>query len=210
MGDPPDDVLLELWRNGDREAGGILLDRYFAQVCRFFANKLPDDLEDLVQQTFLACAEGTGRIRDGASFRSYLFGAAHNLLRARLREKTRRSPDALDELVLAEVTASPSSIVADRREQRLLLLGLRALPLAQQVALELYFWEHLSAPQISASLGIPEGTVRTRLRDGKARLAQQIDRLRKDPRTVATTASDVETWAAEISAMLSSWKPPGP
>lgn len=212
MAGEDDGALLTAWGQGDKAAGGILIDRYFSPVCRFFANKLPDDVEDLVQKTFLACVEGRDRIRDRSSFRSYLFAVAHNVLRRHLRDRT-KSPDtdgsdALDRCVLAEVTPSPSTIVADRREQRLLLLGLRRLTLPQQVVLELYFWERMSAAQIGEVLGSPEGTIRTRIRDGRLRLAEHIDALRKDPGAIPTTASDVDAWAERIAAMLEQWTPP--
>ncbi|MBC8069448.1 MAG: hypothetical protein IAG13_14020 [Deltaproteobacteria bacterium] len=42
------------WQAGDREAGGALIDRYFDAVRRFFESKAHDDIEDLIQQTFLA------------------------------------------------------------------------------------------------------------------------------------------------------------
>ena len=209
MVEPADEILLARWAGGDRQAGGVLLDRYFVLVCRFFANKLPDEVEDLVQQTFLACAEGRDRIRDGGRFRSYVFGVAHNVLRARLRGRLKTGYAALDDIVLAEVSASPSTIVADRREQRLLLLALRRLPLAQQVALELYFWERMPAREIGEVLDVAEGTVRTRIRDGRTRLAAVMDDMRRQPAGVPTTDSDIETWVAEISAMLDSWRPPG-
>ncbi|HWB74290.1 MAG TPA: sigma-70 family RNA polymerase sigma factor [Nannocystaceae bacterium] len=207
MSDPGDEQLLAAWAAGDRIAGGALLDRYFALVCRFFANKLPDDAEDLVQQTFLACVEGRDRLRSGA-FRSYLFGAAHNVLRAQLRRRLRTRADSLDDVVLADVTPSPSTIIADRREQRMLLEGLRRLPLHQQIALELYFWERMTAAEIGDALALPEGTVRTRLRDGRLKLLGVIDRLRDEPRALPTTESDVDRWADDIAAMLASWAPP--
>lgn len=208
MGRVDDEALLIAWAGGDRLAGGALLDRYFAVVARFFANKVPDDIEDLVQQTFLACAEGRDRIRSGAKFRSYVFGVAHNVLRVHLRKRTRGAVDALDDVVLADITPSPSTIIADRREQRLLLLALRRLSLAQQVALELYFWEQLPASDIAEILEIPEGTVRTRIRDGRLRLAAEVDALRREPGSPPTTASDIETWASAITAMLQDWEPP--
>lgn len=208
MSERGDEQLLAAWAEGDRTAGGLLIDRYFAPVCRFFANKLPDDAEDLVQQTFLACLEGRHRMRTGA-FRSYLFGAAHNVLRAQLRKRLRSRTDGIDDVVLADVTPSPSTIIADRREQRLLLEALRRLPMHQQIALELYFWERLGAGEIGDALELPEGTVRTRLRDGRLRLLAEIERLRDEPRAAPTTESDVDAWADSIAAMLARWEPPG-
>lgn len=82
--------LLEAWRSGDTKAGGELFDRHFASIHRFFHNKVGDGLEDLVQQTFLRCTEGVERFRSDSSFRTYLFGVAHNLLREHIRRKHSR------------------------------------------------------------------------------------------------------------------------
>ena len=46
-------------------------------------------LEDLVQQTFMACVEGRERFRNDSTFRTYLFGVAHNVLRSHLRKRRR-------------------------------------------------------------------------------------------------------------------------
>ena len=53
---PSDGELFELWAGGDNAAGSALLDRHFAALFRFFRNKAPDAVEDLIQETMLACA----------------------------------------------------------------------------------------------------------------------------------------------------------
>ena len=75
-----DMALVTAWRDGDREAGAQLFDRYYASIARFFRNKVGPQSADLVQSTFLQCFEGLGRMHS-SNFRSYLFAIACNLLR---------------------------------------------------------------------------------------------------------------------------------
>ncbi|MCA9638020.1 MAG: RNA polymerase subunit sigma-70, partial [Myxococcales bacterium] len=64
--------LLEAWRGGDPRAGDTLLRRYFAALHRFFANKVDDEVEDLIQRTFLALVRSRHAIREGDRFRAYM------------------------------------------------------------------------------------------------------------------------------------------
>ena len=48
--------LLQKWSDGDASAGNQLFNRHFDPVCRFFANKVSEDVDDLIQKTFLHLA----------------------------------------------------------------------------------------------------------------------------------------------------------
>ncbi|MBC8068279.1 MAG: sigma-70 family RNA polymerase sigma factor, partial [Deltaproteobacteria bacterium] len=174
-----DAELLEAWRGGDRTAGRALFDRHFAKIHRFFHNKVSVGVDDLVQQTFLACTESRDGYRGEASFRAWLFGIAHNVLRMHLRGKHGDFDPSLHSV--CDLGPSPSAMVMARAEQRLLLEGLRRIPLDYQVVLELHFWEHMSGSEIAAALAIPEGTVRTRLRRGRIVLGEQVQALAAEP-----------------------------
>ena len=82
-----DQALLEAWRGGDEHAGRELVERHLPAVYRFFANKLGRDVDDLVQQTFLALIEGRDRVREAAGFRGFLFGIARNKLLKHFRDR---------------------------------------------------------------------------------------------------------------------------
>lgn len=71
-----DATLLERWRTGDAAAGQELLRRHFRSIYAFFANKVSGPPDDLIQETFRACVEARGRIREGSSFRAYLLTIA--------------------------------------------------------------------------------------------------------------------------------------
>lgn len=197
-----DQALVEAWRGGDKQAGVELFDRYFAAISRFFRNKLPEQAEDLIQQTFAALLEGRERLRADASFRSYLFGIAHNLLRAQLRTLSRgRAIDPL-ESSFAELAPSPSAIAVDRAEQELLLRALRTLPIDHQIALELHYWEGLTSAEIATIVAVPPSTMRSRLGRARALLERAITDLAEQPGLAHSTLDGFEAWRRDLRARL--------
>lgn len=188
--------LLEAWRAGDRESGGALFDRHLGSVSRFFKNKVDGNIEDLVQETFLACVEGRDRFEGRSSFRTYLFGVARNLLLAHYRKK-RRDFDPLETSV-CDLGGGVSSLFAKSEQQRLLLRALRSLPVDQQVALELYYWEHMQGPALAEVLQISPHTVRSRLSRARSALRIKIDELADHPAMSESTLAEVDALAARL------------
>jgi RNA polymerase sigma factor (sigma-70 family) len=72
-------------------------------------------------------------------------------------------------------------VLAQREDERLLSLALQHVPVDQQIALELTYWEGLSAPEIARVLRIPENTVYSRLRRAKDHLRRALEVLSDQP-----------------------------
>ncbi|MEL7368448.1 MAG: sigma-70 family RNA polymerase sigma factor [Myxococcota bacterium] len=172
-----DSALLQAWREGDAVSGNQLFERYFPRMYRFFAHKSPDRIEDLIQETFLACVRGRDAFRGEASFKTYLYGIAVNVLKADLRRRSKA--DMLDFGVtsIADLGPTPSQLAAAEQERALLLEAMRRIPLDHQVVIELHFLEGLRGPEIAVALDIAEGTVRSRLRRGLDRLRRSFKEL---------------------------------
>jgi RNA polymerase sigma-70 factor, ECF subfamily len=197
-----DAELLEAWRGGRQDAGQALFQRYYDSVYRFFRNKVSDEIADLVQQTFMACVEGRDRVREMSSFRSYLFAVAHNILRTHLRASYRGQGIEFDEIAVRDLSPGPSSLIVRRREHRLLLEALRSIPLAQQVLLELRYWEQLRTPEIAEILDIPDNTVRSRLHRAQEALKAAMERLARTPEELASTLSNLDDWVRQCREQL--------
>ncbi len=182
---PTDEQLLRRWHGGSKAMGSQLFQRHFSSVQRFFRNKVfADDIEDLVQQTFLGCIEGIAQFRGDASFRTYLFAIArrrlYSYLRARNRSKEREDAD-LSVTSVHDLGMTPSSAVAAARETILMLKAMQRLPVERQSLLELFYWEDLRGHEIAEVLDIPPATVRTRLFRARAQLKEILDEmLRQD------------------------------
>lgn len=203
MEEPTDGALLQAWGAGDRAAGEALFVRHFDAIVRFFQNKIERDHDDLIQQTFLGCIEARAQFRGDGSFRAFLFGVAHNVLGKHLRRRY-REPASLDfaQVSLAEIGASPSLVVAADQRQRIMLEGLRRIPIDHQVALELHYWEAMTAAEIAETLGVPVGTAKTRLRRAKQLLAAELSDLMAGVTGAEPTETRLDTWAAGIRARL--------
>lgn len=206
--DISDFQLLEQWRGGDQRSGAMLVSRYMAVLSRFFRNKLrnPDDANDLVSETMLACTKARDIIEE-VDFRRYVFGVAFNQLRKHYRRgvKRGREHDDFSDICVGERDnpASPVTLMARRGETRLLVRALRRIPLNQQLVLEMSFFEGMSAPDISEIIDIPTSTVYTWQRRGKLRLAEVMRELADDPAQYESTMSDLESWAAQVRAHYS-------
>ena len=198
-----DAELLAAWAEGDQDAGTQVFERHFPVLYRFFSAKVADGVEDLVQETFLAAIDGRGRLADAASFRAYLFGIARNLLRGRFRKQRVRG-DEVDPQAhsLADLGPGASTIVGKRREHRVLAEAMRHIPIDHQVALELYFWEKLTGPELAEALGLTEPAVRSRIHRAKAALKKEIERIAATAALVQSTWGNLDDWAADIAAEL--------
>jgi len=166
--------LLLAWRAGDLAAAHTLFERHFDSLCRFFRAKLGDDVQDLIQQTFLACVEGREHII-GDSFRAYLFGVARHRLFDHLRQVYRADFETLGTSSIADLATSATGRMRRRQEQSQVLEAMSRLPLDFQITLELHYWEQMSGAEIASVLGISENTVRSRLSRAKEMLRGELE-----------------------------------
>jgi len=206
--EPTDRDLLTAWGGGDADAGNTLFDRHFAALYRFFRNKVGDEVDDLVQQSFLACVEGREGFRADASFRTWLLSVARHKLydrfRVQRRDAARFDPDATSAVDLG---VSAPSALANKAEQKLLLAALRRIPVTSQVTLELYYFEGMRGPAIAEVLGVPEPAIRSRLRRGLEQLRREIAALGREPAQIQSTIEGLDDWAESLRAKLSAGKP---
>lgn len=197
---PPNDIeLLDRWKAGEQSAGEQLFERHFDALYRFFRNKVGDDSEELLQRALMACVEQRDKFRGESSFRSFMFGVARIELLNYFKRKgrLRRREAALDTSV-HDLDPSPSAIVAGGEEQRVLLEALRRIPLDLQIAIELFYWEELSTPEIAEALDIPTGTVKSRLRRAKEHLEGELAELARSPTLLKSTMANLDGWAAQL------------
>jgi RNA polymerase sigma-70 factor (ECF subfamily) len=203
-----DAELLQAWRGGDAVAGNALVGRRIGEITRFFRNKVTaeSDVADLVGQTFLGCVQSRDAFRGETSFRRFLYQVAQNVLFAYVRKRSKREREALDfgEVCVQHLdAASMTSIVTRRRETQVLVQSLREIPVEDQIVLELMYLEGLSGAQIADTLGIPEGTVRGRIRRGLGRLRDRVEAgLAAARSATGVTIDELEAWAIEVGRLV--------
>jgi RNA polymerase sigma-70 factor (ECF subfamily) len=180
-----DDVslMLRVQRCGDAVAFAELAGRYRAQLKRFFASLLPDPAlaDDFAQETLLRLWLSRSRYRPTGKFSAYLFQIArHFYLNQRLRYRARAqrevSTDAGDGLeILLPPSTPPETLFLEQREQRQRAEAIAALPEHYRVVFELSHFEGLKYVEIACRLGIPVGTVKSRMAEAIRRLRQRLN-----------------------------------
>jgi len=193
-----DAELLAAWKDGDRKAGGELIDRYFESVRRFFLNKVGEGADDLIQQTFLACVQQRDQIRTPEAFRGYLFAAARSKLIDWLRLKCTNPQFDVEVDSVMSAGMSPSAEVAARDDERLLVIALRHLPVELQIALELYYFQNVRGRELEIALALAPGTVRSRLRRGLELLSKKVGELSTSSELRRLTDTSLQRWAAHL------------
>ena len=154
-----------------------LLDRELDAAYRLAAVILNDrvEAEDAVHDAAVAAWRGFDRLRDAASFDAWFRRILVNGCRDRLRVRARRRVvDLGRELVEAEhpQVADASAAVADREAVDMVI---SALPPEEQVVIVLRFHADLTVPAIGRLLGIPDGTVKSRLHAAIGRLRAALE-----------------------------------
>ena len=197
-----DAELLDAWRAGDLDAGDRLFSRYFDRVFRFFSAKLGSHVEDLTQRTFEACVRAAPRISDGTSFRGYLFGIARRQLLQHLERQRYAARVIPQEHSLRDLGTSPSEAIAAAEAQRIVLEALRGLPLDHQIALELFYWEGMSVGELATVLGVPAGTVKSRLSRARENLREEIRAMPMPEVQRADTLRRLDVFAKELGDAL--------
>lgn len=193
--------LLTAWSRGDREAGAALVERHYDAIVRFFRNKASDDADDLVQRTFLACAEGAATFRGQGTVRAYLFGIARNVLYEHIRGRVRdgRAEPDFRASALVDLAPGVSTLAAQRADQRVLLAALQHIPVDLQVLLELYYWEDLGIDELAQVLEIPAGTVKSRLHRARALLRDATEKVTTTPEESRSIRDLLDAWARRVS-----------
>lgn len=180
MDQPVRDELAVRIAQGEVDAVAAAYDLHH-QTVRGFARRLVGDdavAEDLVHEVFVSLPRAIRGFRHDSTLRTFLVSIAVNHARHHVRAATRRRA-ALARLGEEPVHASPSTPeedVARRRLAEALSRALDALPVDQRIAFVLSEVEERSSREVSAIVGAPEATVRTRLFHAKRKLRELLSR----------------------------------
>ena len=199
LGRKDDGALLQAWVEGDAAAGESLFMRLAPMLRRFLRTKVGEAVEDLLHDSFLGL-RGAGTRAKIVDVRAFLFGVARKKLLMHYRRRRRDVAEPLGEQLIVSLEPRPSEVLVGKRESRLLLRGLREIPLDDQIALELHYWARLTTARAAEVLEMPAGTFKWRLSRARQRLRAALTALEADPAAVATTMDDLDHWAARVHA----------
>ena len=136
------------------------------------------EAEDLVQETLTRAIAAASSFRKGGNLRGWLFTIMHNAFVSGVR--ARRAADRELDDDLPELSQAPTQL--DRLEVRDVLAGLSRLPEAQRAALVLIALEDFSYSEAARVLGVPLGTLMSRLARGREALRRAMSEDAPPPR----------------------------
>ncbi len=187
--DDPTPQLRSRARAGDADAFGAVFDACAKSVYNH-AFRLTGDwsaAEEVMATTFLEAWRNRERIaEDGGSLLPWLLGIATNVARGQTRA-ARRQQSALSRLAVTHDLPDFADDVSGRLDDvariKALHRALAGLPRHELEVLALCVWSGLGYAAAAEALGVPVGTVRSRLARGRARLGKLTEReLRGSPR----------------------------
>jgi RNA polymerase sigma-70 factor, ECF subfamily len=182
----PDAELIARWQAGDASAFERLVRTHERNVFRLLYRMLGsrEEAEDAAQEAFLSLHRHGHRFRREARFSTFLYRVAAN---AALNRRRSRGRARARETELAQRHASGASIQAAPRDPEAATQGveiqhrvqnaLQQLPEELRVAVVLYDIEGQSYKDIAESLGIPEGTVKSRIHRARLGLRERLKEL---------------------------------
>jgi len=189
-----DEILVDRARTGDMVACAALMRRYNQRLYRVIRSvlKTGSDVEDTMQDTYLAALRNLYQFEGRAQFGTWLLRIATNTALARMRQRMRvvqldDLPD-LDGLELldvsAEATRTPEQNVLSSESMAIVEAAIDRLPYDYRQVFMLRTIEGLDTTETAAVLGLGEDAVRQRLH--RAREMLQIDIEAHDRRAIRT------------------------
>ena len=176
-----DVVLIQFTLAGDEAAFATLVNKYQKQVHAYTYRKVGDYhiAEDITQETFLEVYQNLGKLRDPTKFSKWLFAIANYLCIAWFRKNQSMSELLHESYTLKTETDSYSRYVALENERdaaeaqrELVQTLLSKLKESDQQIITLHYFEEMTSAEISSYLGVPQNTIKSRLRRAKQRLKQ--------------------------------------
>lgn len=182
-----DAELVARCQTGDQDAWRALVARHAPLVSgllrgafRFEAH----DAEDAFQEVFTRAYLRLSTLRDGATVRGWLAQVTRNVALDAIR---RRRPEAADGEQLDDVPDLEDALGAVDRALAV-RAALAALPAAQQEILERFFVRDQSYREIADELGLPPGTIASRISRALAALRQEWEREGRSPGSVPSSS----------------------
>jgi RNA polymerase sigma factor (sigma-70 family) len=178
------ELLVQQFQRGDESAFETIVEQYSAEIA-LLANRLlgwPGDVEDVVQDTFLAAFLGLKKFRFQCSLRTWLFTITINKCRAhrykrmlRLRRFSQADPKASSG---SQRPADSAQMDSEAFEQ--VRRAVRALPATYREPIILTYLHGLAGDQVAQILGIKRNALQVRLNRARKRLKLNLADLMED------------------------------
>ncbi|MGV3525778.1 MAG: RNA polymerase sigma factor [Candidatus Sericytochromatia bacterium] len=169
---------LDLARAGDRQAFGRLVKQLMPRLYGvvYTLTPQPDEVYDILQDSFVKAYRALPRLRDNAAFLPWLYRIAINTARSRLSRRREFAAEPDSAVFLEVVQADVAWEQVDQHErQALVQRALAQLSLEHREVVVLVELESLNCNEVAELLGCPPGTVRSRLHYARKQLKSLLN-----------------------------------
>jgi RNA polymerase sigma-70 factor, ECF subfamily len=188
VADPdPDAELMRRVKRGDREAFGMLVDKYKQPILNLMFRMIGDlaEAEDLAQSVFIQAYRAAPRYREDARFSTWLYTIARHLCLNEIRRRSRHPAESLDaaapdsgesrsaSMPDPRMSMPPEAVLEDELEQKI-QAGLADLPANQRLAILLCRDEELSYDDIARVLGCSVSATKSVIHRGRETLKLRL------------------------------------
>lgn len=184
MEEKTDIELVALARQGDKDAFGLLAERYQV-IARRFATRLigeGEGAQDLAQEAMFQAYLSLESLRDPARFKSWLCGIVLNVCRSHLSDR-KIAFFSLEAIIqglhyypapFSAAVATPEKIAEERELYQVVFDAVNSLSPLDRDAILLFYYGQLSLQEMVTVLNVPEGTVKVRLHRARQRLKAML------------------------------------
>jgi RNA polymerase sigma-70 factor (ECF subfamily) len=176
-----DEALFEQVVRGQTERLTELVERYQSQLHALALRLLHrrPEAEDAVQETFLRSLRFRHQFRAGSRVRPWLYQICLNVCRDQLRKKSRRPESELEDVVVADPGMGPEQKALQEMTARTVRKAVMELPDKHREVFILVQYQHMTYAEASEVLGLPIGTIKSRMFHASGKLAEALKELRK-------------------------------
>lgn len=183
--------LVERAKRGDHQAFGHLVDEYQDKIYSYVSRMLgdPHEAEDVTQEAFVRAFRSLPKFRGASSFHTWLYRIASNLAIDVVRRRKRsdissvsldeplESDDGEYEREIADEVGGPEAVSSTRETQVAVRRAIMDLPEKLRQVMVLYELQGETYEDIAEILGVPLGTVKSRLFNARNQLKERLKSL---------------------------------
>lgn len=172
-----DEYLVASAKAGSRESLDLLVRRWTPRLLRYAARVMGDaeSARDIVQETWASAFRNLGSLSDPARFPAWIYSVTTRKCADATRKIARRrrsEESAARDPTLKCVEIDPAALAGDQLD---LVGALNQLSVGHRIVVDLFYADDLGVDEISAAIGIPVGTVKSRLHQARQILRQHFE-----------------------------------
>ena len=177
--DVSDEEALKRASQGDREAFGLIYDRYITRIYNYIYYRTGNqhDAEDLTSRVFTRAMKHITNYQDrGVPFSAWLYRIAHNLVANWHRDKSRKQEYNLEDGVWSSKESDmPESVLLRVEQHDEIMTMVRDIPEDRQMLIIMKFVDHMSNAEIGKIMGKTEGAIKSLYHRTLLSLRKKID-----------------------------------